>query len=289
VRRLLVVLLLVVAFTGCKRPQAGTGRPLVIVFGPQYAPKNAEALKAELSQRSKLQLELRVAATDSEAIDLVQSGTADVALSSLFDFLYCADVFHVTPLVQVLRGDGQAMHAGEWVVKADSTVQDLSGLAGQRVGYVDEFSVTGFLLPAARLREAKVTVQPAWLGGHDAVLAAVAKGEVAAGATYAGHWSTVPGLRVLGSTGTIANEPVFVQSSLAADTRDALRAALLGVHDAALLEGVADVTGFREIPPGTYDAAKATVSAAGRSVEDIVAGGWKRANEHRRPIWSYGP
>lgn len=288
-RRLLVVLFAVLAFTGCKRPQAGSGRPLVIAFGPQYAPKNADGLKAELAARTKLQLELRVAATDSELIDLVQAGTADAAFSSLFDFLYCEELFQVTPLVQVLRGEGHATHAGELVVKADAPFHALGELAGKRIGYVDQYSVTGFLLPAARLREARVRAEPAWLGTHDGVLAAVAKGEVEAGATYSGHSTTVPGLRVLVSTGTIANEPVFAQASLAGETKDALRAALLGLRDAKLLEGVADITGFREIPAGTYEAATATVSAAGKSVEDVVSGGWKRANEHRRPIWSYEP
>ncbi|MEI8256391.1 MAG: hypothetical protein WCJ30_12025, partial [Deltaproteobacteria bacterium] len=86
-----------------------------------------------------------------------------------------------------------------------------------------------------------------------------------------------------------ANEPVFVQSSMPADVREALRAALLAEHDPGALEGLAHASGFRAPPVGTYEAALATVRAVGERVEDMVPGGWARANDHRRPLWSYAP
>jgi ABC-type phosphate/phosphonate transport system substrate-binding protein len=155
--------------------------------------------------------------------------------------------------------------------------------------FVDRFSVTGFLLPAAELNEAEIAVEPTWLWTHEAVIAAVRDGHVAAGATYAGHGTGQAGLRVLASTRTIANEPLFVQSSVPRDVRQALRDALVGDHEASALAGLADATGFRSPPEGTFEVALATVRAAGQRAEDMVPGGWLRANEHRRPLWSYGP
>jgi ABC-type phosphate/phosphonate transport system substrate-binding protein len=154
---------------------------------------------------------------------------------------------------------------------------------------VDRFSLTGFILPAARLSEAKVSVAPVWLGTHEGVLGAVRDARVAAGATYSGHAASDPRLRVLASTGTIANEPLFVQSSVPADVRRALGDALLAEPDPGVLDGLAGATGFRIPAAGTYEAALATVRAAGQRAEDVVPGGWRRANEHRRPLWSYGP
>jgi phosphonate transport system substrate-binding protein len=282
---------LAIACAACPAPRAepGRDRPLVVVFGPQHAPRNSEALRARLARASGLELEFRTAASSSAAIDLVQAGRADAGLLPLFDYLFCADVFGVEPLAQVLRDGGRTTHTGELVVLAGSELRGVSDLRGRRVGYVDRFSVTGFILPAAQIREAGVAVESVWLGSHAAVLAAVRDDRVAAGATYSGHAATDPRLRVLASTGTIANEPVFVQASMPADVRQALRNALLAERGPSVLGGLAGATGFRAPPAGTYEAALATVTSAGRRVEDLVPAGWQRANEHRRPLWSYAP
>lgn len=259
------------------------------MFGPLHAPRNPEALRAHVAESSGLKLALAAAPSSSAAIDRIQAGQADAGLLPLFDYLYCAEVFGVQPLVQVLRAGERATQAGELVVREDSPLHAVGDLRGRRVGYVDRYSVTGFLLPAAQVREAGVPVEPDWLGTHEAVLAAVGDGRVAAGATYAGHAATQRGFRVLASTGTIANEPVFVQRTLPAEVRQALREALVLEHDATALAGVADATGFRSVTDGTYASALAAVNAAGQRVEDMVPGGWTRENDHRRPLWSYAP
>lgn len=275
----------------CRRgpDRPGRDRPLVVVLGSLYAPRAREMLRVHLARTSGLQIELRVAESSSRAIDMVQAGRADAGLLPLFDFLFCAEVFGVVPLVQVLRAGERATQAGEFVVRDDSPLRELQDLRGRRVGYVDRYSVTGFLLPAAHVREASVSVEPVWLGTHEAAIAAVRDGRVAAGATYSGHAASEMGLRVLASTGAIANEPVFVQASMPAEVREALRGALLAEHDPDLLAGLAGITHFRVPPTGTYAAALARVRVAGERVEDIVPGGWSRANDHRRPLWSYAP
>jgi phosphonate transport system substrate-binding protein len=286
-RRVVVAALPLLA-VGCKKDAPGRDRPLVVVLGPQYAPRATARLEARLRERTGLLVVVRVASSSDEAVDWVQAGTADAALLTLFDFLYCQGLFEVTPLAQVVRGD-HVTTASELLVAEASPAQSLADLAGTKVGYVDRFSVTGFLLPAAQLGAAKVQVTPVFLGSHDAVLEAVRSGAVAAGASYEGHGVTVPGLRVLAKSAPIANEPVFARTSLPAEVREKLQQAFLAEADAQVLEGLADVTGFRAPPEGTYESALAALKAAGLSVEDTLPGGWLRANEHRRPAWSYGP
>jgi ABC-type phosphate/phosphonate transport system substrate-binding protein len=279
---------LVLAAAGCRRGAAGSDRPLVLAFGPRYAPANPEVLRAALEQRSKLKLELRVAKTGDELVDLVQAGTADAALSSLFDFMFCHGAFDVEPLVQLVRG-GHLAHAGELVVKEDSAVRALDGLRGQRVGYVDRYSVTGFLLPAATFGEARIEVEPVFLGSHDAVLEAVKAGQVAAGASYAGHGAAHSGLRALSVSAQVANEPLFIQRRVPAEARQALREALIALDDPKALAGLADGTGFAAVNEHAWEQSLALLKAAGLRVEDTLPGGWLRANDHRRPAWSYGP
>jgi len=286
---LATVLLLAAA---CKRPEArpGVDRPLVIVLSPAHAPRNPESLRASLERASGLRLELRVAASSDEAIGLVQARRAEAGLLPLFDYLYCAEVFKVQPLVQLLRHGKQVASEGDLVVRSDSQLRELRQLRGLEVAFVDRYSVTGFLLPAKLLRDAAVEVKPAWLGSHDAVLEAVRSSRYAAGATYRGLSAGKPELRVLAQTPAVANEPVFVQAQLPADILLALQRAFLSLgSDAPVVAGLADVTGFGEVTAGTYETALATVRAAGRKVEDMIPGGWARANEHRRPLWSYAP
>ncbi len=273
---------------GCRRPVPGKGRALVIVFGPQHAPAQPDGLRAELERTSGLKLEIELAKSSDAAVDLVQSGRADAALLPLFDYLFCAGVFEVEPVAQVLRR-GAGTQTGDLLVPAQSQVTELVGLRGQRVGYVDRYSVTGFLLAAARLAEASVAVEPVWLGSHDAVLAALKEGKVAAGATYSGHAGPEAGVRVLAGTAPIANEPLFAQARLPSEVRAALKQAFLAAHEPKVLAGLADATAFRDPPAGAYEEALRTLKAAGLRVEDTLEGGWLRANEHRRPAWSYGP
>jgi ABC-type phosphate/phosphonate transport system substrate-binding protein len=281
---------LALACAACRRggSRAGFDRPFVIVFGPLHAPKHPEALRAQWSAASGLQLGFRLARTTTEAVDAIQSQQADGGLLSLFDYLYCAEVFDVEPVAQVVRAGDRLTHAGELVVRADAAFPDLEALRGLRVGYVDASSITGFLLPAARLRDRNVSVEPVWLGSHEAVVSAVRDGRVAAGATYAGR-PLGPDLRVLAATGDIPNEPVFVQPTVPSDVREALVQALGQAHSPDVIAGLADATGFGRTAKDAYIDALAMVKAAGRRVEDLVPGGWPRANEHRRPSWSFGP
>ena len=275
----------------CKRKElrAGSERPLMIVLSPAHKPADTVALRGFLEARSGLRIELRQSASNEDAIDLVERQQADAGLLALFDGLFCDDVFHTEPLVQVVRGT-ESSYEGEILVRKDSDVQDLVSLRGLKVGFVDRYSVTGFLLPAKVLRDQKVDVEAVWLGSHDAVLAAVKDKRVVAGATFKGAGAGGE-YRSLVTTPKIANEPLFVQPSVGDAERSALKKALLalGTEGADLLRGVAGITSFREIPAGTYEDALATLKSAGSSVEDMVPGGWTRASDLRRPLWTYAP
>jgi ABC-type phosphate/phosphonate transport system substrate-binding protein len=293
-----VVAALVLATASCDREGArelrpGTERPLVIVFSPQYTPRDPRALDAALEGASGLQIEVRTATSNEEAFDLVERRDADAGLMTLFDFLLCSELYRVAPLAQLVRHGDSVTQEGELLVRADSDVHDLAALRGRPVAFVDRYSVTGFLLTANVLHRASVEVVPLWVGTHAAVVDAVKRRRAVAGATYAGSADDDPELRVLARSRRVANEPLFVQSEVPEATRAALRRGLTSLgRDGATssaLEGLAGATGFREVPTGTYEAAIATIRTDGRHVEDMVEGGWIRANEHRRPLWSDAP
>lgn len=270
----------------CRGQKPGSDRPLTILFGPNHAPAKAEALRAAWEKASGLKLSFLVAKSGSEAVEIVLANRADAGVVSLFDHLYCAEVHGTKPLLTLVRNGGRVTQGGELVVRKDSSIAGVKDLAKRRVAFVDAWSTTGFLLAAAHLKREGVVAEPVWSGSHDGVLLAVKNGTAVAGATYAGHAATEPDLKVLASTGSVANEPFFVQSSLPDDARAALKRALLAPAE---LDGVADATGFREIEGNAYTDALATVKAAGKQAEDLVPGGWVRANEARRPLWSYDP
>jgi ABC-type phosphate/phosphonate transport system substrate-binding protein len=277
------------AFVACHKRGAGPDRPLLVVFGPHHAPRERDALRSTWAASSQLPLEFRIAASSNEAIDAVQSGRADAGLLSLFDYLYCAELFHIEAIAQLIRSGDRSTQAAELIVRADRGPTDLGGLAGKRVGLVDPYSITGFLLPVAHLREARVDFEPVWLGSHDEVIAAVRAGRVSAGGTYRGHAAMTPDLRVLATTTEVANEPLFVQARVSADVRSRLLRAVTAPHDPLVLGGIADATGFRAVSDDAYRSAAAIVKTAGPRTQDLVPEGWRRANEYRRPMWSFDP
>jgi ABC-type phosphate/phosphonate transport system substrate-binding protein len=278
---------------GCRRSDARAGweRPLRLAFSPAYAPHDPSGLAAALERRSRLRVEIHATRSAEQTVAEMEARAVDGALSSLFDFLFCRALFHVEPVAQVLRRGGEATQSGELVVRADSDATDVASLAGRTVAFVDGYSVTGFILAAKRLRDAKVEVVPRFSGSHEQALADVRSGAAVAAATFRGASQGFADLRVLATTSAVANEPLFVARTIPVETRLALLGALEGVgaEEAGLLAGVAGVTGFRAPPAGAYEEAEQTVRAAGKSVEDLVPEGWARANEHRRPLWSYAP
>ena len=182
------------------------------------------------------------------------------------------------------------MTYGSYIVtREDGPVRALESIRGRRFAFVSKASTSGFLFAASRLLDAGIhpleDIDTVFLGSHDAVLRAVANGEVEAGATYDGAivdsqaaLGTAVGFRVLAKGPRIPHDPYVVRAGLPASVRSALAVLFSRIstqtgEGRALLSPFLRINGFVPVDDDHYDVIRTVqaqvVSALG---EDVVLG-----------------
>lgn len=158
----------------------------------------------------------------------------------------------VTALVVPVRA-GSTGYATALFTRDDSDIVRVEQLAGTRVGWVDESSLAGYVLPRAMLTGRGLDLDGLFaseklLGSHEAVVAAVLSKDVDAGATYArverdraGGADVVSSkalegtaTRILAHHGPVPADILAVGRGVDAATRDRLRRCLVTEPDAEL-------------------------------------------------------
>jgi phosphonate transport system substrate-binding protein len=295
VASLLVVALLVVA---CRRDEQSVGdqsSPVVMVLSPAHGsdPARVRELGAALERESGLRVDLRVAPNSESAVRMAGSPNTDVALLTLFEYLFCRQLYGTSAALRVVRKGGATTHHGEILVRADSDARSLTDLRGKTMAFVDRYSSTGFVLPSKLLLDSGVKVEPLFTGSHEAAIAAVRSGRAAAAATYAGAAAGSGDLRALARTAEIPNEPVFFRAGLGADKKRRLVAALERIAASAegqrILGGIANIEGLVPTTDADYQSARALISSIGRSERDLVPSGWTLANEQEQKPGDLAP
>jgi len=284
IRRAAVLLALAAGLSACiGRSESSIGKPqspLVVVLSPAHAPAAPESLRSiseRLSLGSGLTVDVRAAASPLDAIEQLGTRKADAGILSLDEFLLAREEYGVDAGLQVLRGKSETQFDGVILVMAKSTAKKAADLDGGKFGFVDPYSVSGFLLPAQFLKNEGVKVESRFLGSHGKALEALLKGEVAAIATYGNQAAGRKDLRILARTGTVPNEPFVFRGGLRPEKREAITKALKDLADSP--EGkktvltVADITGFGPVDDKAYRSVHDILESAGRTVYDIVPDG----------------
>jgi ABC-type phosphate/phosphonate transport system substrate-binding protein len=253
--------------------------PLVIVLSPAHVPPAGPlaAIKKHLEEATGLSVELTPVPSPGAAVGAFASGRTDAGLLTLEEYLVAREEYGVRAGLQALRADGQAGYEGVLLARAGGP-QSVAELAGEKVGFVGPYSVSGFTLPVIFLEKAGVKAQPYFAAAHPAALKLLLDGQVAAVATYARQARRVPGLKVLAVTGQVPNEPVVFRKGLSAEKAAALQSALVSLArskaGAKALGAVADITGFKPVDEDVYKPLHELLRGEGRTVYDLVPEGW---------------
>ncbi len=278
--------LAVLVLWGCslrKEAAVGTpGNPLVVVFSPEHVPQGSGGelllIARYLSGKTGLTVEAKTAATAIDAVDLLGNGVADMGFLTTEEYLVAREEHGVKAVLQVLRRGKETQYDGVILAQTAGGPRDSAELAGVKFAFGDPYSISGYFLPSVFLKKAGVKVEPVFAGSHDAAVKELVEGRAAAAATYAAPASSRPGLRVLAVTGTAPNEPVVARKSLLPEKREAVAAALLELpgtpEGRRALGAVADITGFRPVSEEAYRSTHELLRAAGKSVYDLLPGGW---------------
>ncbi len=208
--RSFIALVLVVALAlgvaaGCTKteaPKPAAEKPvtkIVVGFVPsQNADKLAatakplgEMLQKQLGEGYKV--ETVVMANFNGLVEAMGSKKVDVGFLNPFGYVLAHDLNGSKVILKTLRFDAvkkkmMDSYRAQFVKKADSPIAKIEDLKGKKVGFVDPASTSGYLYPAALLKEKGIDpekdIKGQFLGGHDTVIKAVAKGDVDAGVSY---------------------------------------------------------------------------------------------------------
>jgi len=290
---LVVALLAMGLMTSCGPKELGTEEnPIVWVFVPSgetdRVTAGAQSVVDLLHAETGLFFDVKVATEYAGAIEAMCADPAEAHMSSLATFaaVMAADKGCAEAALLSVRY-GSPTYNGQFLVRADSGITDISQLAGKTFCRPDPLSTSGWVIPSVMLKGAGVDpdtdlAQIVDAGSHDAVAAAVYDGTCDVGATYVDARSRIEEdyPDVMEQTVVIALEPdipndgVQFQTSVPQEVRDQIVAGLLAI--AATEEGVEALdTAYQweeliEADDSFYDAFRQILQAAGVSAEDLM-------------------
>jgi phosphonate transport system substrate-binding protein len=282
VRALLLLLVLLTAACSMVPPAAaplGTEQnPVKLALAPTTETPKAlaavEPLTRLLAAETGLRFKLSVPTSREAVIEAIGTNNVDLAWLPPLAYLVARERVGVEPLLTNVRR-GSTTTSGQIVVRAESGITSLDGLRGTRFAFLDERSVTGYLMPRALLAAQGIEpdgyfAEALFAGSADAVLLAVsmrrADGGVVASEGIALRL-TPPGLderfRVVAQTAPVPNETLSLRKSippaLGRQLGDGLLRIAASPAGAQILRDLYDVDGLAPIADDAYEPLRAAV------------------------------
>lgn len=209
---------------------------------------------------------------------MLLAGDIDIAIMSPYAYVQAKAK---EPGIRVFGSpvsNGTESYGAYILTREDAGIETLADLRGRPFAFVGSRSTSGWLYPASRLLDDGIDptkdIEGTFYGNHSRVIAAIASGEVAAGATYDGALAAGRGaidgasdLRVLARTRRIPRDAYVVRAGFPRDAVAGLATALGSVSNQradgrAALARLQDINGF----VGADDSAYKPV----REIEDVV-------------------
>lgn len=140
-----------------------------------------------LEQELQREIEVHYVTSYAALIEAQDAGQVDIGVHGPFSYVSAVDSgVELTAIAAAAAGaEDNATYQSHGIVSADSDISDLADLAGREVCFVDQTSTSGYLYPSAGLLgvgvDPETHLNPAFVGGHDAVAISVADGTCAGG------------------------------------------------------------------------------------------------------------
>lgn len=230
--------------------------------------QNAQPLKHYLEKALSRDVELVVTTDYSSMIEAMRFGRIEVAYFGPLSYVLAKSKSDIEAFA-VGTSKGSPTYTSVVIVQADSSIKSIADLKGKVVAYGDQASTSSHLVPRAMLQDAGLVAdqdyKTVYLGAHDAVARAVESGKVPAGALSKPIFDSLvktgkldgAKLRVLAETKPIPNYPMAMQSKLAPQLKEQIRAAFLGIKDAGILKSFR-AEGFVATNDAAYDVLRNT-------------------------------
>ncbi len=272
-------------------PQLGTkDNPIKMVFVPsgntQAILTGAKELDNLLQKQTGLYFKSSVATSYAAAIEAMCAGKADVGWLSTFAYVLAHDKCGVEVKLVTVRY-GKPYYRGQIIVRADSGIKTLDDLKGKKFAFVDPASTSGYLYPSAMFKEHGIDPdkdfkQVVFAGSHNAVVLAVYKGQVDAGATYEDARGTIAKdfpdvkekVKVIAYTPKIPNDTVSVRKDLPEGLKKKIANGLLALSKTEagkkVLKDIYEIGGLAPGNDAMYDPVRKTAKLMGINLEEAI-------------------
>lgn len=214
-------------------------KPLRMAFVPSSDSRKVLAsgrpLGDLLEKETGYKIEVSVPTSYAAVIEAVGAGNVDVAWLAPFSYVIARQKFEAQVILGSVR-NGSSTYRSQIIAHADSGIKGIEDLKGKKFAFVDSASASGYLYPAALIKEkggdpATYFGQVVYAGGHDKVVIAVYGKNVDGGATFGNSAesgeptdartlvkSTLPDVmekvKVIAVTDPIPNDTVSVRKGL---------------------------------------------------------------------------
>ncbi|WP_018692659.1 phosphate/phosphite/phosphonate ABC transporter substrate-binding protein [Algicola sagamiensis] len=185
-----------------------------------------------LSQETQHDVVFRTANNIPEFEKRVLEGKYDVAYMNPYHYT----VFHQKPGYEAFAKQKNKKIRGILVVKKDSTIDDLKGLAGQTLAFPSPAAFAASVIPRATLTNQTIPFQPRYVSSHDSVYMNVSKGFMVAGGGIERTLNNTNeavrnNLKILWKTPGYTPHAFAFHPKLAQDIREKMSMALLKLND----------------------------------------------------------
>lgn len=246
--------------------------PIRMTFVPsgdtQVILESGNEIARMLKEFTGLHFKSSIATSYAASVEAMGAGKVDVGWLPAFSYVLAREKYAVDILLMVSRFDSP-FSRGQIVVNAKNPVRGLEGLKGKTFAFVDAASASGHVFPKALLLSRGFDPEnffskSLFAGSHNAVILAVMRGEVDAGATYDDARATVAKefpdvfdkIKVIAYTKDIPNDAICarkgIDAALKEKIRDGLKKLSASPHGSELLKKVYGIGGLIDFD-GLYD------------------------------------
>lgn len=229
-----------------------------------------QPLAEHLAEALGTKVDVQVSSTYDELIGMFADGRVDLVQLAPLSYVRASERISDVALIATNIAEGGSSYSAYLLSRRDREIRSIADLRGQRLGFVDKTSTSGYLYPTAFLVERGFSIETdakssAFLGRHDVVLDQIIAGDIDVGASYSGalleaeeRGVDVRQLRVVAKTGRIPHDAWCARETLDPRLRGKIRAVLLSIstRDEAgrrVLDALPSVNGFAPAVDSDYD------------------------------------
>lgn len=225
--------------------------------------KRNQPLKEYLEKRLNKKIELIVTTDYSSMIEAMRFGRIDLAYFGPMSYVLARSKSQIEPFAALIS-DGKPTYRSVLIGNAKAGVKAYADVKGKKMAYGDRASTSSHLIPKTMLVDAGLVAdtdyEQHFVGTHDAVAMAVARGNADAGGLSEKIWQHVlerklvdpTQVNVLGYSDDYPQYPWAMQADLVAPLKENIRDAFLELKDQKVL-GNFKAEGFAAVADSDYD------------------------------------